>query len=199
MAGFVVAVALVKPTHSTYRAVRALSLSRSAAAMRAAREPIGPGEESCWDYPRPPRLELANRRVKVFANGKLVADSTGAYRILETYHPPTYYIPRAHFDAQYLEQERATGSSFCEFKGKATYWSFVVDGKRFDRVAWSYEAPSDPQYKPILGHLAVYAGRVDECQVDGEKVVPQEGGFYGGWINSWIKGPFKGAPGTNHW
>ncbi|MBR0965054.1 DUF427 domain-containing protein [Bradyrhizobium diazoefficiens] len=158
-------------------------------------EPLA-GQESVWDYPRPPRLERVGARLRVLFNARVVAETTAGYRVLETSHPPVYYIPPGDIARQYLLD--APGSSWCEFKGQARYWSLDVDGRTSERAAWSYPAPS-PEFLDIAGHLAFYASRVDECWVDDERVQPQEGDFYGGWITSRIVGPFKGGAGTRGW
>ncbi|BAL75113.1 DUF427 domain-containing protein [Bradyrhizobium cosmicum] len=158
-------------------------------------EPL-PGQESVWDYPRPPRLEKTGARLRVIFNARTIADTTAAYRVLETSHPPVYYIPPDDIVRHYLLD--APGGSWCEFKGHAKYWSLVVDGRTSEQAAWSYPAPT-PQFADIAGHLAFYASRVDECWVDDERVQPQDGDFYGGWITSRIVGPFKGGAGTRGW
>lgn len=152
--------------------------------------------ESVWDYPRPPRLEPVSARLRVVFAGHLVADSTRGYRVLETSHPPTYYIPPEDTDQDSIEP--ATGSSLCEYKGRASYWTLRVGDRSSFRAAWSYPDPT-LRFRPIAGHLAFYPGRVDTCLVNDEVVVVQEGDFYGGWITSNIRGPFKGAPGTLGW
>ena len=152
--------------------------------------------ESVWDYPRPPRVERSDKRIVVRHRGVVVADSTAAYRVLETSHPPVYYVPAADVTPGVLE--RARGSSFCEFKGTAGYWDLTVDGTRVSAAAWSYDHPS-PEYAVLAGAIAFYPGRVDEATVGGERVRPQEGDFYGGWITADITGPFKGGPGTRGW
>jgi len=161
--------------------------------------------ESVWDYPRPPRLEPTPSLIRIVHCGVLIAETTRALRILETSHPPVYYIPPADIALKYLRiSERR--SSFCEFKGSATYWSIDVSSalERPTRAAlsqdaaWSYEHPSRA-YAALADHLAFYASRVDECTVDGERVTAQPGDFYGGWITSRITGPFKGPPGTLGW
>jgi len=125
-----------------------------------------------------------------------VADTTGAFRVLETSHPPVYYLPPDDVRKQFLEP--TAGSSFCEFKGQAKYWSLKVGSCRAEKAAWSYPAPT-AAFAAIKGYLAFYASRVDECWVGDDRVMPQEGDFYGGWITSRIVGPFKGAPGTRGW
>ena len=155
-----------------------------------------PGQESVWDYPRPPRLERVTARLRVMFNGEAIADTTEAFRVLETSHPPVYYIAPAHVALQFLS--KAPGRSWCEFKGHAAYWSLELGGRRADNVAWSYPSPT-PGFAEIAGHLAFYASKVDECWVGDERVQPQQGDFYGGWITSRIVGPFKGGAGTRGW
>ena len=154
------------------------------------------GQESVWDYPRPPRLEKVSERLRVAFNGETIADTVAGYRVLETSHPPVYYIPPDDIAQHYLK--KAAGSSWCEFKGQAAYWSLDVNGKRAEHAAWSYPRPS-PAFADIAGYLAFYASRVDDCRVGDERVQPQEGDFYGGWITSRIVGPFKGGAGTRGW
>ncbi len=158
--------------------------------------------ECVWDYPRPPRLELSSSRIRVRHAGHLLADTSTALRILETSHPPVYYLPRSAFSAGLLVQSTRR-ASFCEFKGSATYWNLLVPQPDAAPIllpdaAWSYEAPSN-LYRNFAGHIAIYAGRVDECWIDDERVTAQPGDFYGGWITSNVRGPFKGPPGTRHW
>ncbi len=150
--------------------------------------------ESVWDYPRPPRLERTQRRIRMLQAGVVLADTTDALRVLETSHPPVYYLPPSALAMPMLERSDSR-QSFCEFKGLAEYWSFV--GGKQD-VAWSYPRPT-PKFAALAGFLAFYASRVDECWVDDERVVPQEGDFYGGWITSDLRGPFKGGAGTRGW
>jgi uncharacterized protein (DUF427 family) len=154
------------------------------------------GQESVWDYPRPPRCEPVALRLRVSFNGESIADTIAGFRVLETSHPPVYYIPPGDIARQYLIA--ASGSSFCEFKGTAKYWSLDVNGRRAANAAWSYPRPT-AAFAAIAGYLAFYASRVDECRVDDERVQPQPGDFYGGWITSRVVGPFKGAPGTRTW
>jgi len=153
-------------------------------------------QESVWDYPRPPRVEPCAQRIRVEFNGIVIVDSISAYRLLETSHPPTYYIPAAEVKTNFLRPNR--NRSFCEYKGSAAYWDLEVGERRAVSAAWSYSAPTGA-YAVLRDHLAFYAHRVDACQVDGEHVQSQEGGFYGGWITSNLRGPFKGAPGTLGW
>lgn len=148
-----------------------------------------------WDYPRPPRLEQSNRRIVVELAGVTIADSTRSLRILETSHPPTYYVPPEDVAMEHLSS--VAGGSFCEWKGEASYWTVRVGDVVVDAGAWSYPAPS-PRYADLADHLSFYPGRFD-CLVDGERVRPQAGGFYGGWVTDDVVGPFKGEPGTMGW
>ena len=152
--------------------------------------------ESVWDYPRPPRVEAVPERIRVVVDGVTIADSTRAVRVLETSHPPTYYVPPEDVRTDLLVD--GEGHSVCEWKGRATYHTLVLGMRRIPDVAWSYERPL-PGYEVLAGHLAFYPGRVDEAWVGDERAVAQEGGFYGGWITSRVQGPFKGAPGTRGW
>ena len=153
------------------------------------------GEESVWDYPRPPMADADSRKVVVKAFGVIILETSRAIRILETASSPTFYIPPVDIDTDFLEQ--ASGSSFCEWKGKATYWNVTVNGRNLQKAAWSYHNPSE-RFKEIDGYFSFYPARVD-CYVDGEKVIPQPGGYYGGWVTSEIVGPMKGGPGTGGW
>jgi uncharacterized protein (DUF427 family) len=153
--------------------------------------------ESVWDYPRPPRLEPEPQRIRVLHQGISVVDTAAALRILETSHPPVYYIPREDVAAELLRPS-ASRLSFCEFKGLAGYWDLVIEDLIVHDVAWSYARPV-AVYARLAGHLAFYASKVDECWVGNERVVPQPGDFYGGWITTNLRGPFKGAPGTLGW
>jgi uncharacterized protein (DUF427 family) len=159
-------------------------------------DPVGPGQESVWDYPRPPSAEVSTRHVVVVLGGKVLADTVRAVRVCETSHPPVYYVPREDVAVGVLAQ--AEGGSWCEWKGEATYWDAVVDGRRLPAVGWSYEDPS-PAFEHLRGAVAFYPGRVDRATVDGEQVRPQAGGFYGGWITDEVVGPFKGDAGTSGW
>lgn len=152
--------------------------------------------ESVWDYPRPPRLERTAARVTITHAGRLIADSENCWRVLETSHPPVYYVPRAGIAEGVLRP--GSGRSVCEFKGVATYWDVVVGETRVRRAGWSYPDPT-PAYAEMAGAVAFYPGKLDECRVAGERVRPQEGDFYGGWITAGITGPFKGGPGTMGW
>ena len=164
--------------------------------MRSVRrvEP-GPGQESVWDYPRPPRVETTGDRVRIELGGATVVDTTDAVRVLETSHPPVYYVPR---DAVGAELSPAPGASFCEFKGAARYLTIAVGDRREQSAVWYYPHPS-PGYEALAGRVAVYPSRMDRCEVAGETVQPQEGDFYGGWITSKVVGPFKGGVGSLGW
>lgn len=156
----------------------------------------GPGQESVWDYPRPPRLERTASRVTVEHGGVVVADTTGAWRVLETSQPPAFYLPPGDIAMDLLHP--ATGRSFCEWKGPASYYDLVVGATTVEQAAWYYPSPT-PAFAPIADHVAFYPQKLDGCFVDGEKVEPNQGSFYGGWITSKVVGPFKGAPGTMGW
>ncbi|MCR9257534.1 MAG: DUF427 domain-containing protein [Alphaproteobacteria bacterium] len=152
--------------------------------------------ENVWDYPRPPRLEpVALPLVVVFA-GIEIARTTAGHRVLETSHPPTYYLPRMDIRMDLLTP--APGRSLCEFKGWAQYWTIEAGGRRSERAAWSYADPS-AAYADIAEDLSFYASKVDLCSVGGVRVDAQEGDFYGGWITGNLTGPFKGGPGTAGW
>ena len=152
--------------------------------------------ESAWDYPRPPRLEPIAHHLVVVLGGDTIVDSRRGYRVLETSHPPNYYVPLA--DVAEGTLIRSDGRSFCEWKGRAHYYT-VRGGDRVEvDAAWGYDQPN-AGFEPLVDHVAFYPARVDACYVDDELVTPQEGGFYGGWITSRITGPFKGAPGTRGW
>ena len=153
------------------------------------------GQESVWDYPRPPCVVADAREVVVRAFGVEIARTRAALRVLETSHPPTFYLPRGDVQMAYLVP--AGGGSRCEWKGEASYFDIVVADRRLARVAWSYEQPFDDA-AALAGHLAFYASKV-EATVGGERVVPQPGGFYGGWVTPELAGPFKGEPGSEGW
>ena len=154
------------------------------------------GQESVWDYPRPPRLESTDKLVQVLFNGMEIAETRHAKRVLETSHPPTYYIPPEDVDPSILS--RSANRSFCEFKGLATYYNLIDGDRRSVDAAWSYPEPM-PSFVSLRDHIAFYPSRVEACFIDGERVVAQEGDFYGGWITQAIVGPFKGGSGTWGW
>ena len=155
----------------------------------------GPGQESVWDYPRPPRLEETDERVKVVFAGVTLAYTARAKRVLETSHPPVYYIPPEDIRTEYLTLAR--GTSFCEWKGAARYYDVSTEEQMERRAAWFYPDPV-PAYRD-LNYVAFYPSLMDACWVGGEKVRAQEGDSYGGWITSDIVGPLKGGPGTWGW
>jgi len=161
-------------------------------------KPIKPkaGEESVWDYPRPPRIEDFNGLIKIFFNGKVIAETLRAKRVLETSHPPVYYIHPDDVKKEYLEQ--AENHSFCEWKGEASYYHLNVKDKQARYACWYYPNPV-PGFAGLKDHMAFYAQKMDECYVNGERVIPQPGKFYGGWITKNIVGPFKGEEGSEGW
>ena len=160
-------------------------------------EPPGPGQESVWSYPRPPIVVPSTEHVVVEFAGRRLADTREAIRVLETSHPPSYYLPRGDVDTSLLE-EVSGHRTFCEFKGQAAYADVVVDGRRSRLACWWYPDPA-PGFEVLRDHLTFYPSRVDRCLVDGEEVRASEGDFYGGWITSRVSGPFKGGPGTQWW
>jgi uncharacterized protein (DUF427 family) len=164
--------------------------------MSDQRIPPGPGQESVWDYPRPPRVAPTSKRVQIMFKGVTIVDTTAAIRVLETSHPPAYYIPPQDIMAGVIQP--AVGKSVCEFKGAARYWTVNVQGLTAPKCAWSYPIPL-AGFETIRDYVAFYASRMDACYVDGELVRAQEGDFYGGWITNEIVGPFKGSPGTWFW
>jgi uncharacterized protein (DUF427 family) len=149
-----------------------------------------------WDYPRPPRLEDVDKKVKVVFGGVTVAYTTRAKRVLETSHPPVYYIPPEDIRTEHLRP--AGGGSICEWKGRAGYYDLVTEEREEPRAAWFYPDPTPP-FASLTDYVAFYPSKMDGCWVGGEKVESQEGDFYGGWITPDIVGPFKGAPGTWGW
>lgn len=156
----------------------------------------GPGQESVWDYPRPPAVETVPERLRVMFAGETIAETTHGFRVLETSHPPVYYIAREDIRADVLVP--VDGQSYCEFKGMARYWSLSLNGQTTERAGWSYSTPT-PAFAPIRDHIALYASKVEACWVGDEQVQAQDGDFYGGWITSKVVGPFKGAAGTMGW
>ena len=152
--------------------------------------------ESVWDYPRPPRVEPSPETVEIELGGQVVARTTRSVRVLETSHPPTYYVPADDFADGVLQP--AAGSSWCEWKGRAAYDDLVAGDRRAAAAGWHYPDPS-AGFEVLRGTVAVHPSRVDRCTVDGEVVRPQAGGFYGGWVTDRVSGPFKGEPGTAGW
>lgn len=153
-----------------------------------------PARESVWDYPRPPRLEAVNWPLKVVHGGRILAETTAGVRVLETSHPPCFYFPPDAVDFDCLEPSPTR--TFCEWKGQARYWHLRTAGELIRDVCWAYPDPKDDR---IRDYISFYAGRVEACYVAGERIRPQDGDFYGGWITSWVAGPFKGGPGTRGW
>jgi uncharacterized protein (DUF427 family) len=154
------------------------------------------GQESVWDYPRPPKLERTNKHLKVVFNGEIIAETNRAYRVLETSHPSVYYFPPEDVRTEFFRREINT--SFCEWKGRANYYSINVGGLEGFEVAWFYPNAAE-RFSEITNYIAFYPSKVDACYVNNELVQAQEGDFYGGWITSEIVGPFKGGAGTRGW
>ena len=159
-------------------------------------EPAGPGQESVWADPRPPRVEPSAERVEVWLGGTRIAVTARSLRVLETSHPPTYYLPADDFVPGALRSTE--GSSWCEFKGQAAYFDVHGGDAAAPQAAWTYPTPSRG-FEAIAGHVAVMPAAMQRCTVDGEVVQPQQGGFYGGWVTSRVVGPFKGVPGSWGW
>jgi uncharacterized protein (DUF427 family) len=157
----------------------------------------GKAVESVWSYPRPPRVERVDWRVRVVHAGIVVVDAPHALRVLETSQPPAYYVDPA-FVADGVLRPSTGRSTWCEWKGAATYVDVDAGGALVEQAGWSYPDPS-PGFAEVRDHVAFYAQKLDECWVDDERVVPNEGSFYGGWITANVTGPFKGGPGTLHW
>ena len=164
--------------------------------MRQQRIEPGPGQESVWDYPRPPRLEPCDKRIVIIAADTKIVETSRSFRVLETSHPPVYYLPSETIRMDLLR--RSQGGSFCEWKGQANYFDLQLDDRVIEDVGWSYDRPSE-RFAPITGFLAFYPSKMDICFVDDEQVVAQPGDFYGGWITRDIVGPFKGGPGSRGW
>lgn len=154
------------------------------------------GQESVWDYPRPPRLEPVEKRLRVVFGGVTLADTICGIRVLETSHPPVYYFPAEDVRMEHLVP--VSDTSFCEWKGRARYYDIQVGGRRAAKAAWSYPAPM-PDFLAIRDHFAFYPHLMDACFVGDEQARPQAGSFYGGWITEAIVGPFKGGPGSAGW
>ncbi|WP_419192940.1 DUF427 domain-containing protein [Kolteria novifilia] len=163
---------------------------------RAERIEPGPGQESVWDYPRPPAMERMSKRVRIVFGGVVLADSTRALRVLETSHPPNIYLPPEDIRVDHLVA--STHQTHCEWKGEARYYDVAVGSRIAAQAAWAYPKPVE-RYADLKDHIAFYPGPMDQCTIDGEVVRVQEGNFYGGWITDDIVGPFKGAPGTWGW
>lgn len=161
------------------------------------RIPPKPGQESVWDYPRPPKIESTNKLLQVKYEGLIIAQTNLGYRILETSHPPVYYFPPESIKMEYLQKQYGA-KSHCEFKGIAEYWDISINGKVVLAAAWSYPQPHG-RYKDVQDYLAFYPSKAEACFVNGELVQSQKGDFYGGWITKDIVGPFKGGVGTWGW
>ena len=159
--------------------------------------PPAPGQESVWDYPRPPRLERTSHRIAIEHRGVTLVDSTRAWRVLETSHPPVYFVPQEDVREGALQpsSRRASG---CEWKGRAVYFDVDVGGELLPASAFAYPDPT-PAFKPIADCVAFYAGPFEACRVGAEVAQPQPGDFYAGWITRDVVGPFKGEPGTMGW
>lgn len=156
----------------------------------------GPGQESVWSYPRPAVAEPCARHILIRHAGVTLAETRRSIRTLETSHPPTYYLPPEDVAMTLLRPSRRR--SLCEWKGQAVYFDLLLGDALLRDVAWSYPQPT-AAFRALRGFLAFYAAPLDECLVDGERVTPQPGPFYGGWITSQVAGPFKGAPGSGGW
>jgi len=152
--------------------------------------------ESVWGFARPPEIDHVDWRVRVVHGGVTIADAPRVVRVLETSQAPAYYVPSEFVDLEHLaETSRRTG---CEWKGRAAYADVAAGGRRAENAAWTYPDPT-PRFAEIRDHWAFYAQSVDECWVDDERVDPNEGDFYGGWITANVTGPFKGGSGTLFW
>ncbi len=149
-----------------------------------------------WAYPRPPRVEAARNQVEVIFAEYTIAVTLSPLRVLETSHPPVFYLPVDSVIPGCLV--RSSRTSYCEFKGTATYYTVAYRNETATDAAWGYDDPS-PGYDALAGHVAFYPAKMDACLVDGELAMPQPGGFYGGWVTSKVEGPFKGGPGTEGW
>jgi uncharacterized protein (DUF427 family) len=160
------------------------------------KDKLARGKESVWNYPRPPKLEKFNKEIKIIFNGVTIVKTNNAYRVLETSHPPVYYIPPEDIKMEFLSP--GNGASYCEWKGRANYYNVRVKEKEAIKAGWYYPFPTD-EFVEVKNYVAFYSEKMDYCFVDGEQVIPQPGGFYGGWITKDIVGPFKGEPGTFGW
>ncbi len=141
------------------------------------------------EYPRPPALVACSDHVIVEALGTRICETYDCQRVLETFHPPTYYMPPQAMRIDLLIENPRR--SFCEWKGVAKYWDLVIAEEYLVGAIWSYPNPTT-KFKSLTGWYALYPGRMSHCSVNGEKVIPQPGKFYGGWITSQVLGPFKG-------
>jgi uncharacterized protein (DUF427 family) len=164
--------------------------------MRPNAIPPKPGQESVWDYPRPARLEDSNKSIRIICNGTVLAETTKAKRVLETSHPPVYYLPSEDIKLEYLIE--TPKKTWCEWKGKCQYYDISIGEKYINNAAWRYIEPT-PDFVTIQEYYAFYPSLMDACYVNDELVMSQPGDFYGGWITADIVGPFKGSPGTMGW
>ena len=154
------------------------------------------GQESVWDYPRPPRLEPSGKTIEIIFAGQTLAKTERAWRVLETSHPPVYYVPLEDINREMLRPMPQT--SYCEWKGTASYYTVAGGDKIAVNAGWYYPEPT-PAFEPIRNYVAFYPSKMEACFVDGERVTAQQGDFYGGWITSDIVGPFKGGAGSWGW
>lgn len=154
------------------------------------------GQESVWDYPRPPRLEKTTKHLRIVFGGETIAETNRAFRVLETSHPPVYYFPPDDVRMEFLTP--AAGASFCEWKGRARYYDLRVGDKTVENAGWFYSNPARG-FSEIKDYIAFYPSKMDVCYANEELVESQAGDFYGGWITSEIIGPFKGGAGTRGW
>lgn len=159
-------------------------------------DPVKPGQESVWDYPRPAICEKTDRHIQIVHRGVTIVDSRQAWRTVETSHPPTYYIPQSDIAMEHLLPNKRR--TMCEWKGQARYFDVVIGDERIEAGAWCYTSPT-ASFQPIKDHVAFYPDPLDQCLVDGEVITPQPGQFYGGWISQYEVGPFKGIPGSQFW
>ncbi len=159
-------------------------------------DPVNANQESVWNFPRPAVAEPTSAHLKIVHRGVTIAETRRGVRTLETSHPPSYYFPRDDVAMALLSASQ--NRSLCEWKGDAAYFDISVKGEVLRDIAWSYPRPTEP-FLILRDHIAFYAAPFQDCYVDGEKAVPQPGGFYGGWITSKLAGPFKGIPGSRFW
>ena len=153
-------------------------------------------EESVWDYPRPARCEPFEGVIVIEHGGQIVARTQGAFRVIETSHPPSYYLPTKDIDMSLLHPNNH--HTLCEWKGRANYYDMVIGGELIRDIGWAYHEPT-PTFQAMADYIAFYPSKMESCWVNGERVQAQEGDFYGGWITSNLKGPFKGPPGSEGW
>ncbi len=160
----------------------------------------GPGQESVWDYPRPPEVREAGASLKVVFAGEEIAETSRGLKVCETAGAPVYHFPPADVRMDVLRP--VPGRTFCEWKGEAAYFDLVVGARSSAQAAYCYPDPIDDLgqgFDQIAGAIVFYAGRVDEAWVDDERATPQPGGYYAGWVTSKITGPIKGDPGSEGW